>query len=65
MRRITLIERHDNQSEESSERDEDNMVLHIRGGRNQQFLLKGKINNQHFPAMIDSCSRLQNSPIDT
>ena len=55
MRRINLIEREDNQSEESSEQ-EDNMVLHIGGKEDQPFVLKGKINNQNFTTMIDSGS---------
>ena len=54
MRKINLIEREDNQSEESNERDEDNMVLHIGGNDNQPFVMKGKINNQPFTTMIDS-----------
>ena len=56
MRRINLIEREDNKSEESNEQDEDNMVLHIGGSDNQLFVMKGKINNQPFTTMIDSGS---------
>ena len=56
MRRINLIEREDNQSEESNEQDEDNMVLYIDGSDNQPFVMKGKINNQPFTTMIDSGS---------
>ena len=56
MRRINLIEREHNQSEESSEREGDNMALHVGGGGNQPFTRKGKINNQLFSAMIDSGS---------
>ena len=56
MRRINLIEREDNQSQESNEQDEDNMVLHIGGSDNQPFVMKGKINNQPFSTMIDSGS---------
>ena len=56
MRRINLIEREDNQSEESNEQDEENMVLHIGGSDNPRFVMKGKINNQPFTTMIDSGS---------
>ena len=56
MRRINLIERDDDQSEESTEAEEDNMVLHIGGNGQQPFIMKGKINNQTFATMIDSGS---------
>ena len=56
MRRINLIEREDNQSEESNEQDEDNMVLHICGSDTLPFVMKSKTNNQPFTTMIDSGS---------
>ena len=56
MRRINLIEREDNQSEENNEQDGDNMVLHVGGSGSQPFGMKGKINNQPLTTMIDSCS---------
>ena len=42
MRRINLIERDDDQSEESTGADEDNMVLHIGGNGQQPFIMRGK-----------------------
>ena len=54
MRRINLIERDDDQSEESTGAEEDNMVLHICGNGQQPFIMKAKINNQRFATMIDS-----------
>ena len=54
MRRIGLIERDGNQSGESTEHDEDNMVLKIGFSGSQVFVLKGKTNNQPFTSMIDS-----------
>ena len=56
MRRVNLIEREDNQLEESNEQDEDNMVLHIGGSDNQPFVMKGEIKNQPFTTMIVSGS---------
>ena len=56
MRRINLIERGDNKSEESNEQGEDIMVPHIGGSENQPFVMKGKINNQPFTTMNDSGS---------
>ena len=40
MRRINLIEEDDSQSESSNEMNDDNMVLHVSGAGNQQFVLK-------------------------
>ena len=56
MRRINLIERDDNQSDESTGAKEDNMVLHIGGNGQQPLIMKGKINIQAFAKMIDSGS---------
>ena len=42
MRRINLIERDDNQSDESTGAEEDNMVSHIGGNGQQPFIMKGK-----------------------
>ena len=55
MRRINLIERDDDQSEESAGA-EDDMVLHIGGNGQQPFIMKGKLNDQAFATMIDSGS---------
>ena len=56
MRRINLVERDGNQSEESTEQEEDNMVLHIGADGTQPFIMKGKINKQTFSTMINSGS---------
>ena len=56
MRRINLIEREDNQSQESNEQEEDNMVLHIGECGSQAFVMEGKRNIQPFTTMIDSGS---------
>ena len=54
MQRFNLIEREDNQSEESTEQDEDIMILHVNGSGSQPLVMKSKINNQPFTTMIDS-----------
>ena len=56
MRRINLIERDDDQSDESTGAEEDNMVLHIGGNGQQPSIMKGKITNQAFATRIDSGS---------
>ena len=56
MRTINVIERDDDQSDESVGAEEDNMVLHIGGNGQQPFIMKGKIHNQAFATMIDSGS---------
>ena len=56
LRRINLIEQDDSQSGSSNEMNEENMVLHVSGARNQPFVLKGKINKEPFKTMIDSGS---------
>ena len=56
MRRINLIEHEDDQSEDSNKYEEDKMVLHVGGGGSQPFMIKGKINNESLPTMIDSGS---------
>ena len=56
MWRINLIEQGDDQSEDSNVFEEDKMVLHVGGGGNQPFIMKGKINNESFTTMIDSGS---------
>ena len=48
MRRIDLIEQNSNLSEVINDQDEDNKVLHVSGGGNQPFMIKGKINNEPF-----------------
>ena len=56
IRRINLIERDDDQSDESTGAEDNNMVLHIGGNGQQPFIMKGKVNNQAFATMIDSGS---------
>ena len=60
MRRIILIGQTTDQSEESSEWDEENVVLQSNGTGVPTFVLKGRINKQLFSVMIDS-----GSPITT
>ena len=47
-RRINLIEQTDSQSESSKELNEENMVLHKNGARNQPFVLEDKITKEPF-----------------
>ena len=54
--RKILIEQANDQSEDSNEYEEDKTVLHVGGGGNQPFMMKGKINNESFTTMIDSGS---------
>ena len=56
MLRNDLIEQEDDQSEDSNEYEEDKVVLHVGGGGNQPFMMKGKLNNESFTTMIDSGS---------
>ena len=56
MRRINLIEQEEDQLEVSNEYKEDKLVLHVGGGGNEPFMMKGKINNESFKTMIDSGS---------
>ena len=56
MRTVNLRERKINQSGESSEWDDDNIVLHVNGLAAKPFVLKGKINKQNFSTIIDSTS---------
>ena len=56
MRRVNLIERDNNQSEECSEWDDDNVVLHVNGVGVKPFVMRGKINRQKFETMIDTAS---------
>ena len=57
MRRVNLIEQSADQSEDSSEVDEDKVVLRLEGGNvTPPFMLKGKMNKQPFTTMIDSGS---------
>ena len=53
-RRIDLIGQAENQSKESSEWEEDNVVLGLDGNGTPSIVLKGRINKQQFVAMIDS-----------
>ena len=56
-RRVNLIGRDDDQSDASSETQEDNVVLHLEGKQGHPpFVMKGNINEQPFPTMIDSGS---------
>ena len=55
MRRVNLNKRDDDQGGVSNEMEEDLTVLHVDGsGGNQPFVMKGKINDEPFTAMIDS-----------
>ena len=55
-RRINLIGQAAEQSEESSNWEEDNIVLTLEGNRTPPFALKARINKQPFVTMIDSGS---------
>ena len=55
MRRVNLIDQQANQSKGSTDDDAENAVLHVNGD-GTPFVLKGKIHNQPFCAMIDSGS---------
>ena len=56
MRQINLNEQDDDQSEDSNDQGEDKIVLHVGGGGNQPFIMKGKMNNEPLTTMIDSAA---------
>ena len=58
MRRVNPIEQTAGQLEDSSELDQDKLVLRLKGGNGAAppSMLKGKVNKQPFTTLIDSGS---------